>query len=90
MEPYKLKHKPTGLYYKPYVTNGSQLSKTGKIYQTRLNALTGENRFIHVRCKSGSLIHKRTKDIINWKSSIYGGTTLRADTKKEDWEKEEI
>jgi hypothetical protein len=30
---YKIKHKPTGLYYAPSKGNGSNLSPTGKIYQ---------------------------------------------------------
>lgn len=36
---YKLKHIPTGLYYKPSNGTSSNLSKRGKIYQTNINAL---------------------------------------------------
>lgn len=36
---YKLKHIPTGLYYKPLNGTSSNLSKRGKIYQTKINAL---------------------------------------------------
>lgn len=31
MKPHRVKHIPTGLYYKPYGSN-SNLSKTGKVY----------------------------------------------------------
>jgi len=39
---YRLKHKPTGLYYKPFIG----LTNKGKVYQTKGNLLTysrGEN-----------------------------------------------
>lgn len=36
MEPYRIKHKGTGLYYKP---GNSNLSKTGKVYLTSRNIL---------------------------------------------------
>lgn len=51
MELYKLKHKPTGLYYQPVkgkygsVTN---LSKKGKIYQSKSNALNGTGDIIGI------------------------------------------
>ena len=34
MKPYRIKHKASGLYYQPTV-NGSNLSKTGKVYLTK-------------------------------------------------------
>lgn len=33
MRPYKIKHIPTGLYYKP--SRGNNLSKLGKVYTTK-------------------------------------------------------
>lgn len=36
MKPYKLKHIPTGLYYQP----NTGLSKKGKVYQGKSNALS--------------------------------------------------
>lgn len=39
MKPYRIKHKPTGLYYKPS-TRGTNLSKSGKIYNSPNNPLT--------------------------------------------------
>lgn len=54
MNPYRVKHIPTGLYYKPGETN---LSKNGKIYQTGANILnyTGydkDGRWCHWCVKS--------------------------------------
>lgn len=47
MELYKLKHKPTGLYYQPvrgtYSWRKSNLSKKGKIYQDKRNVLNGNS-----------------------------------------------
>lgn len=39
---YRLKHKPTGLYYKP-LSGGSNLGKRGKIYQTVNNGLMSDS-----------------------------------------------
>lgn len=44
MKVYRLKHKPTGLYYQPVrgkYGNQTNLSKRGKVYQTTQNALIG-------------------------------------------------
>lgn len=39
MRPYRIKHQPSGLYYKPF--NGlSNLSKAGKVYTTANNPLS--------------------------------------------------
>lgn len=48
MKPYKLKHIPTGLYYKPVGGSISNLSKNGKIYQTKTNALFGNGDTITI------------------------------------------
>lgn len=39
IKPYRIKHKPTGLYYKPS-TRGTNLSKEGKVYISHGNFLT--------------------------------------------------
>nr|DAG99789.1 MAG TPA: hypothetical protein [Crassvirales sp.] len=39
MRPYRIKHKPTGLYYKPS-SKGTNLSKEGKVYISHGNFLT--------------------------------------------------
>lgn len=51
MDLYKLKHIPTGLYYQPVkgsYGNGTNLSKRGKIYQTKANALIGNSNTITI------------------------------------------
>lgn len=47
MIPYKMKHKATGLYYKPGRPN---LSKIGKVYGTGNNGLNymGNNKFVNI------------------------------------------
>lgn len=52
MEIYKLKHKPTGLYYQPvrgrWRGQKTNLSKKGKIYQGNQNALNGNGDYIFI------------------------------------------
>lgn len=43
MNPYRIKHKPTGLYYKP--SKGNNLSKNGKVYTTANNVITQYKRY---------------------------------------------
>lgn len=47
MIPYRIKHKATGLYYKP---GRSNLSKIGKVYSTGNNVLNyiGNNKFVSI------------------------------------------
>lgn len=64
--------KNTGLYYKPGETN---LSKTGKVYQTGGNILTYVCRgVVPVEVRKGSKIHESTKDRIQWEQArfMYG------------------
>lgn len=59
MNPYRIKHKPTGLYYQP-ISNGNNLSKHGKAYQTKTNPLS-QNRgsdYIWIQFNESSRIYK--------------------------------
>lgn len=91
MKPYKLKHILSGLYYQPHKYGGSHLSKTGKIYQTKINGLSscisGNYTFFRIYCQYDSQIYKLTKDKLDW-SDVYG--QVYVDTKFEDWIIEEI
>lgn len=72
MNPYRIKHIPTGLYYKPGKLN---LSKKGKVYQTGANILTYVCRgVVPVVVRKGSKIHEATKDRIQWEPArlMYG------------------
>jgi hypothetical protein len=57
MKPYRIKHKPTGLYYQPTV-NGNNLSKTGKVYLTNNSVLKGTNTFIFISLNEQSKLYK--------------------------------
>jgi hypothetical protein len=47
---WKIRHKPTGLFYKPSCRGSkTQLSPTGKLYEARKPTLKSVGRFIHVR-----------------------------------------
>ena len=89
MKIYKLKHIPTGLYYQPHKHRGSNLSKKGKIYQTSLNGLSSAIRnksiIFTVYCEKDSIIHKITKDILNWVETL-SYNQIKAQTLITDWE----
>ena len=61
MEFYRIKHKPTGLYYKP--GQGNNLTKKGKVYTGGPNVLNYYTGNIPVRA-GGSLL-KQLKQIYN-------------------------
>lgn len=69
MNPYRIKHKPTGLYYKP--SKGNNLSKNGKIYTTANSVLTQHKRddFLVITVLKNSTIDKtvgRLSDNFTW------------------------
>lgn len=60
MKPHRVKHIPTGLYYKPYGSAGN-LSSVGKVYLTNSDPLMidrGED-YIYICLKMGSSILKK-------------------------------
>lgn len=91
---YKLKHKPTGLYFQPHKHRGSHLSKKGKIYQTKSNglssAVSGGHKMFRINCQKDSHIHKSTKDTLAWQECRWNGMQLYADTLVSDWEVEPL
>lgn len=96
MKPYKLKHKPTGLYYQPIKHRGSNFSKMGKIYQTKTNILNlgyysdgSPRKTIYIFAHSDNIVFKQTKDILIWEKSV-GYNQYKTNTLVSDWEIEEI
>lgn len=57
MKPYRIKHKASELYYQP-TSNGNNLSKTGKVYLTKNNVLSGTDTFIFISFNEQSRIYK--------------------------------
>lgn len=101
IKPYRLKHKPTGLFFQPHKHRGSHLSKKGKIYQNSVHGLTSAFKTamhkdnldvakFSVCCEKGSRIHKSTKDIVIWHEISYSRNQLRTLTLLQDWIVEEI
>lgn len=92
---YRLKHKATGLYYKPGSKNN--LSESGKIYTTPQNLLTiiGNNNCEILYVINKKLL-KKYKDkfescgFINCKDSNGDITMWSQYCKKEDFEKETL
>lgn len=88
MKPYRIKHIPTGLYYKPGEVN---LSKTGKVYQTAGNILTYVSRdVVLVEVRKGSKIYEATKDIIRWEPTKFHPWHVIAKLPITEFEKEEL
>lgn len=69
MDFYRLKHKPTGLYYKP--GQGNNLTKKGKVYTGGGNALNYYTNDIPVRA-NGKLIEQLKQHYLNIPVSKYG------------------
>lgn len=95
MKPYRLKHKPSGLYWKP-VSSSGHLSKRGKIYQTKINPLNekyysngDERRYLTVFVPINGKIYKEFKYDFKWVESLQK-KWVKCDTKVEDWEIEYI
>lgn len=57
MKPYRVKHKASGLYYQP-MSNGNNLSKTGKVYLTKSNVLNGTNPFVYIFLNEQGRLYK--------------------------------
>lgn len=62
MRPYRIKHKPTGLYYQP-IANGNNLSERGKIYLTNNNPLINRGAdYIGVGMRTSSKTYRKYKE----------------------------
>lgn len=88
MQVYRIKHIPTGLYYKPGEVN---LSANGKVYTTTANVLTRACRgIVRLTVHKDSRLHKATKDKIEWKEAGYQCDIMIAHVPITEFEKEEI
>jgi hypothetical protein len=91
---YKLRHNPTGLYYQPHKHRGNNLSKNGKVYQTKSHGLSstirrGGKTFPVMVVKNGP-VHKQSKDILNYSESRWTYNQMVAETLVSDWELVEV
>lgn len=88
MNPYRIKHIPTGLYYKPGKVN---LSKTGKVYQTVKNILTHVSRgVVFMEVRKDSKMYESTKDKIQWEPARFHPWHVAAKLPITEFEKEEL
>lgn len=88
--PYRIKHKPTGLYFKP-IGSESNLSKNGKLYMTGTHGLSYD--FKHncptIKIKISRTQYEKFKDKFDCYSSGYS-SGYYMNCKREDFEIEEI
>lgn len=73
MNPYRIKHKPTGLYYKP--STGNNLSKNGKVYTTANSVLAHRKSydFLVITALKNSTIDKTVGKLSdNFTQNNYG------------------
>lgn len=88
MRPYRIKHVPTGLYYKPGKVN---LTKNGKVYTTGVNAFSYfSSGYIPVGARKGSKLHISTQDKIHWLPVTYKSYKVSACIPIGQFVKEEI
>lgn len=86
MKAYRVKHKPSGLYYQPS-GNGNNLSKRGKIYNTPNNILNynKSDDFIYITMSRSSRLFPVKK--INFKKNEgWRDSTPTAKVSKSDFE----
>ena len=61
MKPYRIKHIPSGLYYRP--STDTNLTKRGKAYTTGGNILTySHSEYIHISLRVESEAYKKNKE----------------------------
>ena len=88
MRPYRIKHVPTGLYYKPGEVN---LSKNGKVYTTGVNAFSYFTcGYIPVSARANSKLQTSTKGVIQWEKITYYPSRVSARIPIEQFVKEDI
>lgn len=87
MKSYRIKHKPTGLYYQPTV-NGNNLSKTGKVYLRNNSVLNGTDTFIFISFKETSKRYKEFGKFFSTLKPYHASMTGRVP--KTEFEKEEL
>ena len=88
MRPYRIKHIPTGLYYKPGEVN---LTKNGKVYTTGVNAFSYfTDGYIPVSVRANSKLHTSTKGVIQWGKTAYYPSRVSAKIPVEQFIKEDI
>lgn len=86
--PYRVKHVPTGLYYKPIGGSMSNLSKTGKVYMTESSCLSGSTDYVWIQVDEQSSIFKLVKDVIPLKQTRYNDSMWTCKVPKSEFEKE--
>ena len=67
---YKVKHIPTGLYYQPVTSSGTNLGKKGKIYETSSSCLSGSEDYIIIDIKKISPIYRDFAGILDMKYGL--------------------
>lgn len=90
MKPYRLKHKPSGLYYQPTTKGGNNLGKNGKVYLTGVNGLSAVSDPILVVVKGNSIAYNKTKDTLPWVKCTWRSNDKMCYIPHSDFEKENI
>jgi hypothetical protein len=85
MEAYKIKHKPTGMFWQPHKYRGNTLSKTGKIYGKESYAKSAL-KSAYVQVDKDSVVYRKTKDIISYQECKHTYNQLIAPGSQSDWE----
>jgi hypothetical protein len=68
---YRIKHIPTGLFYKPIAGTQTNLSKHGKIYATEGHAKSsyGSSKSIRIYAKEGSVLYRNICEKVDFQKS---------------------
>lgn len=88
---YKVKHIPTGLYYQPVTSSGTNLGKKGKIYETTSSCLSGSEDYIILDIKKESPVYRDFAGLLESKYGLqksYKFGFVYCKIPKSDFEKE--
>ena len=90
MKPYRVKHKPIGLYYQP-AKGGNNLSECGKVYLTSNNPLSMDRGcdYIWIDLKVNSRLYQKHKDSLpELEECRYDGSKMSGRVPKDKFEVE--
>lgn len=88
MEPYKIKHVKTGLYYKTGINN---LTEKGKVYASGNNVLTYSSKVVRVVLRHDTSAFKKYSALLDkYKTWTNYGVTTAYDIPKEEFIKETL
>ena len=90
MKLYRIRHKNSGLYYKPLTGGGNNLSKTGKVYTGNSNAITNSCDYLYIQMNGNSKLLSEYLSDYEWKEERYNYGFVYCKIPKSEFEIENL